>query len=165
MSLTLLYIISGRDRVLYQVAATLESNGGSLSNATWNVLEPFVYRSGSVYPPQLLRATPEQNYLNPAIRVIGLALMSVALFTSVSASVWIFLRRKHPVVRKTQPFALHFICFGSFVTSWSIFPLSFDESYGWTKNQLDSGCMSVPWLASIGHILTYGGTSLISRCF
>jgi hypothetical protein len=151
-------MFSGWDRALYQVSATLESSGGSLSNATWNVLEPFVYRSGSAYPPKLLRTTPEQNYLKPGIRAVGLALMAVALFTSVSASIWIFFRRKHPVVRKTQPFALHFICLGSFVTSWSIFPLSFDESYGWTNTQLDMGCMSVPWLASIGHIITYGGT-------
>ena len=161
LCLSLYSIFSGRCRALYQVTATLGGSGGSLSNATWNVLEPFIYRSGSVYPPKLLRTTPEQNYLNPALRAIGLALMALALLTSVAASIWIFFRRKHPVVRKAQPFALHLICFGSFVSSCGIFPLSFDESYGWTQNQLNSGCMSVPWFASIGHIITYGGTSLL----
>ena len=147
------------------MTATLESDGGSLSTASWKELTPFVYRSGSLDPPKLLRTIPDQNYLSPAVRAVGLSLMSLALFASVSASIWVFFRKKHAVVRKTQPFALHLICFGSFVSSWSIFPLSFDESYGWSKEQLDEGCMSVAWLVSIGHIITYGGTSLLRYFF
>ena len=145
---------------LYQVTSILDSDGGLVSTATWNDLKPFVYRNGGLSPPTLLRTIPEQNYLQPGVRVAGLLLMSIALVASVSASIWVFIRKNHVVVRKTQPLALHLICFGSFVSSWSIFPLSFDESYGWTKEQLDSGCMSVAWLTSIGHIITYGGTSL-----
>jgi hypothetical protein len=141
------------------VTATLVSNGGSLANATWNVLKPFVYRSGSTSPPTLLRTTPEQNYLERPVRAAGLSFMAAALLASVLACIWMFMRRKHPVVRKTQPYAMYLICLGSFVTSWSIFPLSFDESYGWTQEQLDRGCMSIAWLVSIGHIITYGGTS------
>jgi hypothetical protein len=144
------------------VTATLDSNGGSLANATWNVLKPFVYRSGSTSPPTLLRSVPEQNYLTPAVRAAGLSFMAAALLASVVACIWIYFRRTHPVVVKNQPYALYLICFGSFVSLWSIFPLSFDEGYGWTQQQLDRGCMSVPWLVSIGHIIMYGGTSALA---
>lgn len=151
-------------RPLFQVTATLANNGGPLSNSTWIVSRPFIYRSGSVYPPELLRSTPDQNYLSPGVRAAGLSLMAVALCMTVVAAIWVYSKREHQVVKKTQPFALLIICLGSFVTSWCIFPLSFDESYGWTQQQLDRGCISVVWLASIGHIITYGGT-LLSALF
>jgi hypothetical protein len=33
--------------------------------------------------------------------------------------------------------------------------LSFDESYGWSEEQLSTGCMAIPWLLPIGFITTY----------
>lgn len=110
----------------------------------------------TVYPPKLLRTTPEQNYLSPAVRAVGLFLMSIALASCVAAAIWVFCKRDHRIICAAQPYALYLICLGSFVTSWAIFPLSWDESYGWTNSQLDAACNAVPWLASIGHIITYG---------
>ena len=82
--------------------------------------------------------------------------MSVALISCTCAFVWVYRSRKHPILQRAQPLALQMICFGSFMISWSIFPLSFDESYGWTEQQLSRGCMSVPWLVSVGHIIVFG---------
>lgn len=38
-----------------------------------------------------------------------------------------------------------------------IIPMSFDESQGWSKEGLDAGCATMPWLAVVGFILIYGG--------
>jgi hypothetical protein len=143
---------------LYRVTALQDSQGAPVSSAGWQAVVPHFYRSGKNVPPELLRTTPDQNYLDPVVRNVGLALMGLALVASASASVWALVNRKHIVVQKSQPYSIHLVCLGSFLTSWSIFPLSFDESYGWTTEQLDRGCMSIVWLASIGHIITYGGT-------
>jgi len=127
-----------------------------LKNAEWSELSPFIYRSGSLEPPELLRAFPDQNYLDPLIRAFGIVMMSIAMVASAAGFLWVLKCRKHPVLQRAQPFALLQICFGSFVISWGIFPLSFDESYGWSVKALSRGCMSVPWLVSLGHIITYG---------
>jgi Receptor family ligand binding region len=142
---------------LYKVTALLDSQGAPVSTSGWQAVAPHVFRSGKNVPPELLRTTPDQNYLDPIVRNVGLALMGLALVASASASVWAFVNRKHIVVQKSQPYSLHLVCLGSFLTSWSIFLLSFDESYGWTTEQLDRSCMSIVWLASIGHIIAYGG--------
>lgn len=82
--------------------------------------------------------------------------MSIAITACSVSGIWVFVYRRDRIVRAAQPFALLFICFGSFVIAWSIIPLSFDESYGWTEEQLSKGCMSVPWLVSTGFIIMYG---------
>jgi hypothetical protein len=143
---------------LYRVTALLDTQGAPVSTSGWQAVAPHVFRSGKNVPPELLRTTPDQNYLDPIVRNVGLALMGLALVASASASVWAFVNRKHIVVQKSQPYSLHLVSLGSFLTSLSIFLLSFDESYGWTTEQLDRSCMSIVWLASIGHIIAYGGT-------
>lgn len=134
----------------------MDSKGGPLEDAHWTELVPFIYRSGKQEPPELLCALSKQNYLNTSVRALGLTFMTIALIGATLSFLWVWFCRHHIILRRAQPFALLQICFGSFVIAWSIFPLSFDESYGWTESELSRGCMSVPWLVSFGHIITYG---------
>jgi len=124
--------------------------------AQWQEVDPFIFRDGTNLPPLLLRTTPEQNYLNVGMRAAGLALMSIALFACTASAVWVFVNRKHRIVRAAQPYSLYLVCLGSFITTFAILPLSYDESYGWSTEQLSSGCMSIPWLVSMGNIISYG---------
>jgi hypothetical protein len=48
------------------------------------------------------------------------------------------------------------LALGSAVSVSTIFVISFDESKGWTEEQLSSACMAIPWLIALGHILTSG---------
>jgi len=64
--------------------------------------------------------------------------------------------REHRVVKAAQPYFLYLICLGAAVCASAIFPLSFDESYGWSSTQLSHACMSVPWVFSLGYMITYG---------
>jgi gamma-aminobutyric acid type B receptor len=140
--------------VLYQVTDV----SSPLLSGTWERIEGrlFVYRDDRTVPPDLLRDTPEQNYLSQGLRVFGLTLMSFAMFLAVVCFLWIYWKREHHVLRASQPHFLYVICFGAFAQAWAIFTISFDESEGWTPSQLSKACMATPWLVSLGHIIVHG---------
>jgi hypothetical protein len=126
------------------------------SNGTWTKLGDFVYADGTTSPPKLLRDVPDQNYLNGAIRAVGLSLMGIIMLGAVASCIWVYIHREHRVLRAAQPIALYVIAFGSAVSASSIFVISFDENEGWTEEQLSRACMTIPWLVSLGHLITYG---------
>ena len=101
-----------------------------------------IYADGRNLPPRRLRDLPEQNYLPRGVRIFGLVCMSVALFCAVATMIWVFLHREHRVVRASQPVFLYAICFGSALTSTSIFTISHDESYGFSEQRLSRYCMA-----------------------
>jgi len=114
----------------------------------------FVYAKERTSGPPL-RAPTKANYLTKGLRVFGFTLMSIAMACGVGSAIWVFMNRKHRVLTASQPPFLYLICLGTIVQSASIFTISFDESYGWTKGQLDKACMAMPWLLALGHILVY----------
>jgi hypothetical protein len=126
------------------------------TNTTWTKVAHFIYADGTIYPPKLLRDVPEQNYLNNAIRGVGLALMGVVLLLALTTVAWVYLHREHRVLRAAQPPFLYMLALGSAISASTIIPISFDESYGWSEQQLSRACMAIPWLLSLGHIITYG---------
>jgi len=118
-------------------------------SGVWNELEPFVYRDGSTTPPFLLRDTPDQNYLPSGLRVLGFTLMGIALIACVVSVVWIYINREHRVLRAAQPHFLYLLVVGALICSLAILTISFDESYGWSTEQLSMACMATPWLLSV----------------
>ena len=102
-----------------------------------------------------LRDMPEQNYLSNSLRALGLALMGVTMMAAVVCAVWVFICRKHKILAASQPMFLYMICLGCFTQTSAILPASVDESHGWSEQQLDRACMSVPWLLALGHIIVY----------
>jgi hypothetical protein len=126
------------------------------ANETWTKVTNFIYADGTIYPPKLLRDVPEQNYLNNVIRGVGLTLMGVVLLLALTTIAWVYLNREHRVLRAAQPPFLYMLALGSAISASTIVPISFDESYGWSEQQLSRACMAIPWLLSLGHILTYG---------
>ena len=115
----------------------------------------FIYADGTLSPPVLLRTTPEQNYLSLGAHAFGLALMSLVLFAVVVSLMWTLIYRNHSVVIASQPPFLYSLFLGSTITSFAIFFSSFDESFGWSDQMLDAACVAIPWLCSIGLIITY----------
>jgi gamma-aminobutyric acid type B receptor len=82
--------------------------------------------------------------------------MGIIMLGAVASCIWVYIHREHRVLRAAQPIALYVIAFGSAVSASSIFVISFDENEGWTEEQLSRACMTMPWLLSLGHIITYG---------
>jgi hypothetical protein len=150
---------------LYAITDTVDFRAGdgikSLVTAAWKQYHPFIFRSGLTTPPRLLRTEPDQNYLSRTSHIIGLFLMSLAMFACVVSAVWLLVNRNERIVRSSQPYFMCLICFGAFVESLAILPISFDESYGWSPEALDAACASVPWFVAMGHLHIYG--SLFSK--
>ena len=121
----------------------------------WVNIRPYFFQDGSNNPPVLLRTTPEQNYLDKGVRAAGLSLASVALLVIVISAIWVFLHHSHSVVIAAQPPFLYVLCVGSILTTTVIFIDSFDEGSGWDDAMLDRVCIAIPWLLSLGHIVTY----------
>ncbi|CAB9500493.1 Gamma-aminobutyric acid (GABA) B receptor [Seminavis robusta] len=121
----------------------------------WVEYLPFEYAGGSSTPPKLLRSHPEQNFLDPAVRAIGLALMSLSLAAVFASVVWVMANRSHIVVTAAQPPFLYVLCLGAALTSMIVLTQSFDESYGWEESMLSRACLAMPWLACLGVMVTY----------
>jgi hypothetical protein len=118
-------------------------------------LLPFVYRDGRTVPPELLRDEPDQNYLSSGLRAMGFALMGIALLCCIVSATWVFVRRKHRVLRASQPEFLYLIAFGSAVQASSIITISNDESFGWSTEALSRACMASAWLLPFGTLIIY----------
>mmetsp|Transcript_61869 Transcript_61869/g.182703 ORF Transcript_61869/g.182703 Transcript_61869/m.182703 type:complete len:932 (-) Transcript_61869:342-3137(-) len=161
---------------LYNIQEVQEDEGSSLKyiltdilteggaeEGTWEETEngPFIFASGTSRPPELLRAVPEQNYLSRGVRFTGLFFMSIALATIFAAVVFVALKSKHSLVRGAQPMFLNAFAFGATTMTLSIFTLSWDESYGWSEDQLTAACQTTPWLVVLGYIIIY--CSLFSK--
>ena len=123
----------------------------------------FVYQDGSNTAPWRLRDQPEQNYLSSTLRVIGFSLMGLTIVAAMGCITWTVWNRKHYVLIASQPAFLISVCLGVIVQSSAIIPISFDESYGWSEDQLGMGCMAFPWLAVLGFSTVYG--SLFSKLY
>ena len=121
----------------------------------WVSIAPFVYADGTTIPPSLLRDPADQNYLSKGVQAVGFALMSTALAAVIISAVWVVAYRHNALVLASQPHFLGLFCFGSAITAAAIFPLSFDESYGWSEDQLSKACLTAPWLVCMGHIFCY----------
>lgn len=124
-------------------------------NNTWEQVQPYVFSSGEITPPMYDIVIENNNYLSNPVRVVCLFLMSVAMLMSILGLVFVCLLRRDVVVKASQPEFLYLLCFGAILLSSAIFPMSFDESYGWSESQLDRACMAVPWLIFSGYLVIY----------
>lgn len=121
----------------------------------WEVWDNFTYADGTNTPPALLRDPPPQNYLPNGLRILGFVLLGTVYVSALAAATWVAIHRGHRIVRAAQPHFLYGLVVGACIFASAIIPLSYDESYGWDEAQLSAGCMSIPWLVGVGHIVTY----------
>ena len=124
-------------------------------SSVWTERQTYYYADGTTKPPELLRDTPEQNYLTSGARIFGFTLLGIAWFICIGNCIWIAVNRKHRVLTASQPLFLYQLALGSAIVVASIFPISFDESYGWSVDMLSAGCTSLPWLVAVGHVTQY----------
>ncbi|CAB9518514.1 Gamma-aminobutyric acid (GABA) B receptor [Seminavis robusta] len=117
--------------------------------------ETFVYRDGDTAPPTLLREIHKENFLSKPVHIVGMTLFATALFLSMVAASGVRYLSDDRVVRCSQPPFLYLLCFGSAMMSAAIFTLSWDESYGWSQQQLDVACTLTPWFFFVGHLLCF----------
>jgi len=126
-----------------------------LTNGEWISLQSVIFPDGSTTSPRPLRTIPSTSYLSEGLRIFGFCLFGMVVVSVLLVAIWVFVKRDHRVVRAAQPHFLYMLLFGCVVFSSAILPLSFDERTGWTPEQLGGACMSLPWLISMGHLITF----------
>lgn len=141
--------------VLTKIVTGLSSAG--TPKERWEQVGPaLTYANGLTTPPELLRDAPEQNYLSKGFQIFGLALMAINVTSALACLVWVLLHWNCRVVRAAQPYFLVLLLLGAAVSSLCILGHSFDENSGFSTETLDKLCMMGPWLATVGHLVTYG---------
>lgn len=121
----------------------------------WEDLEDFVFFDGTSDQPMPLRTVFEENYLPRSLMIFGLVMMSIALLIALGSGIWVIRNRRKSIVRAAQPEFLHCICIGSSLVALSMIFISFDESYGWSTDQLSTACATFPWLFVVGYLVMY----------
>ena len=89
----------------------------------------------------------EKNLLDDSLRTVGLVLMSLGMALSLFLGLWVFCKRRSPIVRATQPTFLVMLCIGSIISLSIIVPLGANDEN--TAN-IDAACLSMPWLDGLG---------------
>jgi hypothetical protein len=121
----------------------------------WEDVEDFIFFDGTSNQPMPLRTVFEENFLPRSLMIFGLVMMSLALFIAFGSSFWVFRNRRKSIVRAAQPEFLHCLCIGASLVALSIVFLSFDESYGWSTDELSTACATFPWLFVVGYLVQY----------
>jgi len=112
-----------------------------------------------------LRTTEDFNYLSYSIQTLGLTLMGISLFVIIISAAWVFWRRKERTVTASQPQFLYLLCLGATLQAISLVFISFDESFGWSDDQLDRACSALPWFFVTGYLLQYCAIFSITGAF
>ena len=115
----------------------------------------FLFFDGTTDPPMPLKTTADWNYLSQSIHILGLFLMSLAMFIAIASGLWVFFHRENRIVKASQPEFLYLLCFGSAMVAFSLFFISWDEDKGISEDALSSFCSVFPWLFVIGYQVMY----------
>lgn len=73
---------------------------------------------------------------------MGYSLGIVVILLSLGFGVWVWVNRKHRVVKVSQPIFLLLICFGVIVLASAIFSLGIDDSIA-TQEGANAACVSI----------------------
>lgn len=114
-----------------------------------------IFANGESTPPAILRDVPVQ-YLQTWVRIFGLTATGIALLAAASGAAWVYWNRNHRILQAAQPQFLYVICAGTSLMVASIIPMSFDERQGWSQQNLDLACATLPWLVIVGSIMVFG---------
>ena len=115
----------------------------------------FVYFDGTTDEPMPRRDVVDANYHSRGIQITGFILAGIAFFAAVVSGIWVFLNRKHKLVKASQPEFLYVLCFGAALVAPSSVFFAFDENNGLTEQQLSGLCATFPWLFVVGYLLMY----------
>jgi hypothetical protein len=111
-------------------------------------------------PLTLGQVVMDEHQLNNLV-ILSWFLFGIVALLSISFACWSIRRRKHRVVRLSQPKFLVLICVGCFIMGSSLLPLAIGDSSSDgdittdDTQSADIACQDFPWLFSIGCTLTF----------
>eukprot|EP00985_Skeletonema_marinoi_P006921 scaffold3024_cov115-Skeletonema_marinoi.AAC.7 len=104
----------------------------------------------------------KDNLTSVGLQVLGTIFVVVSWSSTIGYMVWLYLKRKNPVVKMSQPESLFLLCVGAFISTSAIIPLTLAEAApGESTRGASAACRSIPFLYSLGWVLMY--TSLTAK--
>ncbi|KAK1740327.1 GABA-B receptor [Skeletonema marinoi] len=104
----------------------------------------------------------KDNLTSVGLQVLGIIFVVVSWSSTIGYMVWLYLKRKNPVVKMSQPESLFLLCVGAFISTSAIIPLTLAEAApGESTRGASAACRSIPFLYSLGWVLMY--TSLTAK--
>jgi hypothetical protein len=122
--------------------------------SNWIRKKAFHYANGSLNAP-LLRRIPDSNFLSDTVRVLGFVLLGIGVTFCLGNALWIVTNSNHRVLVLSQPTLLLQLCLGTAMIVTTILPISVDENWGMSQQQLSISCKVIPWLIVLGQIIQY----------
>lgn len=162
---------NGNVKVLAKVTSIYENNAEmnpttelrpNEISAQWIPLQgvDFIYSNDETTAPMDLPPLHvTHSTMADALQIFGYVLCGFILLLSLLAASWTYLHRNTKVIKKAQPEFLIMLCAGTFVMGTTIVPMSLEEPVD--QNVLDGACMSLPWLFSIGFVVSF--SALLSK--
>jgi 7 transmembrane sweet-taste receptor of 3 GCPR len=126
-------------------------------NGTWVSVgnTSFLYFDGTTNEPMPRRDAVNANYHSRGIQITGFILAGIAFVFAIVSGCWVFVNRKHKLVKASQPEFLYILCVGAGLVAPSSIFFAFDENNGLTEQQLSGLCSTFPWLFVVGYLLMY----------
>eukprot|EP00984_Skeletonema_dohrnii_P029715 scaffold20560_cov93-Skeletonema_dohrnii-CCMP3373.AAC.3 len=104
----------------------------------------------------------KDNLTSVGLQVLGMIFVVISWSSTIGYMVWLYLKRKDPVVKMSQPESLFLLCVGAFISTSAIIPLTLAEAApGESTRGASAACRSIPFLYSLGWVLMY--TSLTAK--
>ncbi|CAB9520281.1 Gamma-aminobutyric acid (GABA) B receptor [Seminavis robusta] len=92
------------------------------------------------------------NVITEAVRIGGLFFMSICITLSFGFAAWVIYNRAAPTVKMMQPQFLLMLCFGTTLTSFTIYPMGANDL---NTDHINAACLSWPWLSYMGNTITF----------
>jgi hypothetical protein len=122
---------------------------------SWEPVDEFIYFDGTSNEPMPLRTVANAHYLPLAPVIASLCLSTIAVLLALASAAWVFVNRDTRIVAASQPEFLYSLCFGAALVASSSYFFSFDESYGFSEQQLSRGCSAYVWFFVIGYLIMF----------
>mmetsp|Transcript_18446 Transcript_18446/g.39903 ORF Transcript_18446/g.39903 Transcript_18446/m.39903 type:complete len:635 (+) Transcript_18446:99-2003(+) len=100
-------------------------------------------------PPMVI----DMNYIG-SWAIFGYILLGIIFLLSIGFGLSTIIKRKHPIIRKSQPTFLLMVCAGAVIAGSAIIPMSFDDEK-YSIQACSIACMATPWLTSIGFVTAF----------
>jgi Receptor family ligand binding region/7 transmembrane sweet-taste receptor of 3 GCPR len=158
------------DGSFYRFESTLVAvlKGGNITE-----ISPFLFNHGeNQFTTTITSPIPPLeenfNYIPQWARNLGYCLGSSVMLLSMLILAWVWRRRESYVIKAAQPPFLALLCFGTFVYSSAVFPLSLygggpDENTN--PRKYNAACMATLWLLFLGFVVSFSAGKQSDRMF
>lgn len=139
---------------IWDASFTTNAQGHEVEGGAWRNVPgtEFLFYGSTSEEPSPLRTVSDEHTLSDGVQIAGFFLSGLALFLCAATAAFVVIKRKHKYIKSSQPVFCLMLCFGAALVASSLIFVSFDESDGYTTQQLSAMCTTAPWFFVIGYL-------------